>query len=193
MKGKILAVIIFTFSSIAGLQAQTYLAYNTPESNKKEINIEKETSKSIAPEKAYKWEFLSSVPESFDAQLEKNVSAHDFGKRVACLKKLVEKHYITKEDVIPGDPMMRTIVLKPTIYYSTRKLEKHLKQKVKDRSMRLSDATKEMEHILEVALSLIDMDEENSFEALVKKNKNSAEKQIEIFSQVKLYNIYEAN
>ncbi|MDR1202338.1 MAG: hypothetical protein LBL58_12050 [Tannerellaceae bacterium] len=167
MKVKILIVLIFTFHTFINLSAQTYLAYNDP-----------------------KWEFLSAIPESFDEQLIKKVSEHDFGKRVACLKKLVDKYYITKEDVIPGDPMMRTIVLKPNLYYSTHKLEKYLKQRVKDKSMRLADAAKEMEHILEVALSIVDTEDVSSFEVSVKKNKNNIEKQIELFNQVKLYNIY---
>lgn len=190
MKAIMLALFIFVSNSLINISAQTYLAYNDPSENIRNKAVsEKSLLKNETLEKEYNWEFLSAIPESFDKQLENKASEHDFGKRVACLKILLDKYYVTKEDVVPGDPMMRTIVLKPNIYYSTRKLEKHLKRRVKDKSIKLHDARKEMEHILEVALSVIEEDE-NSFEVLITKNKNNADKLIEIFNQVKLYNIY---
>lgn len=193
MKVKRLVALIFISYSIASLSAQTYLAYNALASNKKEsINIEKEkkASKNITSEKTYNWEFLSAIPGSFDERLVKNTSGHEFGKRVAYLKKLMEKQYITKQNVIPGDPMMRTVVLKPNVYYSTRKLEKYFKQMVKDKSITLDDAAKEMEHILEVALAIVDTEDISSFEISIARNKNNTEKLVGIFNQVKLYNIY---
>lgn len=192
MKSIRLAFSFFMFVLTTGLSAQTLLAYNATINNKKETKeITKENSVvSFKEDKKYKWEFLSAIPHNFGNNTIENSGKHDFGQKIACLKVLIDKYYITKEDVIPGDPMMRTIVLKPNVYYVTRKIEKHLKKEVKDGDISLEEASKEFAHILEVALAIIDSEESNTFEMALSKSKKNIEDQITIFSQVKLQNIY---
>ncbi|MDR1368919.1 MAG: hypothetical protein LBJ72_02155 [Dysgonamonadaceae bacterium] len=173
MSSKKIFFVILLFSIVTKLSAQEYLAYNN--SANKEAKV---------------WEFLSAIPSVIDKSIVEKSGKHDFGQRVACLKTLMEKYYITKEDVIPGDPMMRTIVLKPNVYYTVRKIEKYLKKEVKKGDMTAKEASSEMEHVLEVALSVIDTEETDSFETTLNKNKKNVEDQISLFQQVTLQNIY---
>lgn len=178
------------FGIVTQLSAQGYLAYNNTviKDEVKTNTVRTEKAKPI--ENEYTWEFLSAIPSVIDESVADKSGKHDFGKRVACLKTLIEKYYITKEDVIPGDPMMRTIVLKPNVYYTVRKIEKYLKKEVKKGDITTEDASSEMEHILEVALSVIDSEGARSFEIALNKNRKNIEGQISLFQRVKLQSIY---
>lgn len=180
--------ITLLFSTLGRVSAQEYLAFNNPENNDEAMGIKTKVEK----ENAYIWEFLSAIPSVLDENTVEKSGKHDFGQRIACLKTLMNKYYITKEDAIPGDPMMRTIVLKPNVYYTVRNIEKHLKKEVKKGDITTEKASTELEHILEVALSVIDTEEIGSFEIALSKNKQNIEDQISLFRQVKLQNIYRA-
>lgn len=188
MNLKKILFIVLLFGTRVPLSAQEFYAYNNMNNKDevKKIKVRAENRKMF--ENKYTWEFLSAIP-SIDENIIKKSGKHDLGQRVACLKNLMENHYITKEDVIPGDPMMRTIVLKPNVYYTVRKIEKYLKREVKNGDIRLEEASSQMEHILEVALSVIDNKEE-SFEIALNKNKKNMENLITLFQQVKLQHIY---
>lgn len=189
MKSKYIFYILFLFISIFKVSAQEYLAINTPVIEAV-INKDKAEVVKISIEKKYKWEFLTVVPSMINQVVLEKSGSHDFGKRVACLKMLMNQFYITKEDAIAGDPMMRTIVLKPNVFYTVRKIEKHLKNGVKRGDINTLDAALTMEHVLEVALCVIDTDDSKSFELALNKNKKNIEDQISLFQQVKLDNIY---
>lgn len=185
--------IVLLFGIVFQLSAQEYLAYNNPENNDVSNTIKSKTEIVKPNENEYKWELLSAIPSVIDESIATKSGNHDFGKRIACLKTLMEKYYITKESVIPGDPMMRTIVLKPNVYYTVRKIEKYLKKEVGNGNITTQEASSEMEHILEVALSVIDTEDIGSFEIALNKNKRNIEDQISLFQQVKLQNIYSTN
>ena len=183
-------ICIFAIAFWSNMLAQNnLLAYNNLPKEKEDVAIvdEKATVKA-STENKYTWHFLSEVPQSCDKKAGTVVCHYDLGQRVAHLKTLVYKYYITKEDAVAGDPMMRTVIRKTEIYFAINKLEKYLKQRVKANSMKPEDASKEMEHILEVALAVIDTDAD-SFEKTVAINKNKTENLLDIFNRVKLQNI----
>lgn len=186
---KILFISLF-LGITSQLPAQEYLAYNNSEMKNELKTSYKESKDSKPAENKYTWELLSAIPPVINENEADKSGNHDFGKRIAGLKTLMDKYYITKEDVIPGDPMMRTIVLNPNIYYTVRKIEKYLKKEVRNGGITTEDASLEMEHVLKVSLSVINSEEVTSFEAALNKNKKSIEAQIELFQQVKLQNIY---
>lgn len=190
MNSRKIFFIILIFGITLRLSAQGYLVYNNTEVKDKEKETKAKVESTKPSETGYSWKFLSATPSVIDKSMVEKSGEHDFGQRVAWLKSLINKYYVTKEDVIPGDPMMRTIVLKPNVYYTIRKIEKHLKKEVKNGDISTEEASSEMEHILEVALSVIDTEEVGSFEIALRKNKRNTEKLISLFQQVKLQNIY---
>lgn len=192
MNSRKILFIILLLGTIIPLSAQEYLAYNNIGSKDEvEIKTIKIKAENVKPaENEYIWEFLSAIPSVINKSVVEKSDKHEFGQRVACLKTLMENHYITKEDVIPGDPMMRTIVLKPNVYYTVRKIEKYLKKEVRNGDITAKEASSEMEHVLKVALCVIDEEEMSSFEIALNKNKKNIADQISLFHQVKLQNIY---
>lgn len=186
---------ITLFSTCTVINAQEQLlAYN--DVKKADLRLSTSTSSinkaNTTSKPSYQWEFLSTTPSSFDDEVTKNGGSHEFGIYVACLKKMLEKSYVTKEDVIPGDPMMRTIVNKPQIYYLVRKIEKYFKKEVDRNEISLDDASSQYAYVLKVAIALLSESAETTspFEEHIKNSKKDIEAQINLFKQVKLYNIY---
>ncbi|MDR1555561.1 MAG: hypothetical protein LBS88_00845 [Tannerellaceae bacterium] len=138
----------------------------------------------------YKWIFYSAVSDSFDDFVLQNAEKDEFGQRVACLKTLVSKYYICKEEIVPGDPTMRTVIRKPDIYNSARKVEKHLKKEVKKGNLTRQQAANELAFVLEVAIAAIDESNTESFESSLSESKSSVNAQINVFRQVKLNHLY---
>jgi hypothetical protein len=135
---------------------------------------------------ACRWEFYSTVPDSFSVSQLPYAEEEDFGQRVACLKALVEQYYIHREEVVLGDPTMRTIIRKPNIYHAARKVEKHLKKEIKKGNLTVQQAAGELAFVLEVAIAAVDEPDTYSFETLLSKAKGNAAQQINLFKQVKI-------
>lgn len=152
-------------------------------------NIEK-NSKSEDGEKVYKWEFSSSTPSTFDENTIQCAESHEFGSRVACLKVLMNKYFVTQEEIVPGDPMKRTIIKKSNVYNTAQKIEKYLKKEVKKGDISLEKATSELIHVLEVSLAIVDERETTTFEKTLDENKKNVEDQLSVFEKVKIKNIY---
>lgn len=175
----------------ANISAQDFYADNyRAGKNETDKNIVKSSKDEDTKNKEYKWEFDSSVPPTFDDNTIQKAEAHEFGSKVACLKVLMEKYYVSKEEVVPGDPMTRTIIKKPNIYNTARKIEKHLKKEVKNGDISLEKATNDLTHILEVSLAIISEPKTETFEEALDQNKKNIEDQIDIFKQVKINSIY---
>lgn len=186
-----LSLFIIMLGIILNISAQNYYASNHRGiENKTDIITAKTVNDDDARNKTYVWEFDSSVPSTFDNNTIQKAEDHEFGSKVACLKVLMEEYYVTQEEVVPGDPMRRTIIKKPNIYNVTRKIEKHLKKEVKKGNIALEKATNDFTHILEVSLTIVNEADTEAFESALDQNKKSIEDQISIFNQVKINNIY---
>ena len=165
---------------------------NNYHATKNEINktISSSSKDGDMKNKEYTWEFESSTPSVFDDNTIQKAEESEFGTKVACLKVLMEKYYISQEEVVPGDPTRRTIIKKPNIYNTTRKIEKYLKKEVKNGNINSDKATKDFTHILEVSLAAVSEENTESFEKALDQNKKNIEDQINIFKQVKINSIY---
>jgi hypothetical protein len=139
---------------------------------------------------ACRWAFFSAAPESFDDAVVQSAEQDKLGLRVACLKVLMEKSYVYREEIVPGDPTMRTIIRKPDIYNTVHKVEKHLKKEVKKGSITRQEATSDLVHVLEVAIAVIYEGDTEGFESSVRELKSNADEQIALFRQVRLDRFY---
>jgi len=135
------------------------------------------------------WEFLSGITSQFSAE-EINNNNYVLGGKVGCMMQLMKSLYVTKEEVVPGDPQTRTVIKKPEILNAVNNVEKYLKKQVKEKQMSLEDAQRNLTQVIEVALAAIDTEETNSFEEALYKNRKQADFQLEVFKKVKVKSIY---
>lgn len=180
-----LFLIILTCCTTFNLYASSIEKNSTSNNSFNESKDEdKEESKSLA------WEFDSSTPVTFDSNTTEKAEKHEFGSKVACLKVLMDEYYITQEEIVPGDPMRRTIIKKSNVYNTTRKIEKHLKKEVKKGNISVENASNLFTHILEVALAIVDEANTKDFEDNLDAKKKNINDQIALFNQVKINSIY---
>ncbi|MDR3367237.1 MAG: hypothetical protein LBO71_09785 [Prevotellaceae bacterium] len=179
-------LLLISCAGMSNAFSQTLFASYSKES----WGANKTASAKAEAKSTYKWEFYSVMPDSFDASTFRSVEEDDLGQRVACLKTLVDKYYIHKEEIVPGDPTLRTIIHKPNIYNAARKVEKHLKKEIKRGNLTVQQAAEELAFVLEVAIAAIDEADTQSFESSLRASKGSADQQISVFKQVKINRPY---
>ena len=183
----LLSVLIFLMSILAAnAQIRGALAMNEGEKHSK---IESTEEISSTTSSVPTWEFLSGITSQFSAE-EVNNNNYFLGGKVGCMLQQLKSLYVTKEEVVPGDPQTRTIIKKPEILNAVNNVEKYLKKEVKDKQMSLDDAQRNLTQVIEVALAAIDTEETNSFEEALHKNKKQADSQLEVFKKVKVKSIY---
>ncbi len=122
-------------------------------------------------------EALSSIDRSM-------LSEHPLGENIARKIHLLQDYYTYIEPPSPTSPGQKTIVVKPNIYNSLLKLNRYYKQQVKKGTISIESATRELNHFLDVGLSIVS-DETGSFEAELRKAK-SPDQIISVFSMVDL-------
>ncbi|MDR1500121.1 MAG: hypothetical protein LBI58_03985 [Tannerellaceae bacterium] len=144
-------------------------------------------AEAVAPaEPAPRWRFLSPTPEAFEGEVVSEAGDDYFGERVACLKVIVERYYVYREEIVPGDPNKRTVIRKPEIYSGVRRADKYLKKEVKKGNIGLDEARRDLVHVLEVAIAALDEYDTATFEASVGRTKDDVSRQIAVFKEVEL-------
>lgn len=136
----------------------------------------------------YTWEFWSAL-QDYTASNYARTDEQLFGKDVACLLTLLDEKFVRKEQVIAGDPAVHTCIAKPVVYNSVKNIAKYYRQKNREKNYTFQDS-ETFAHVVKVALACMD-DDSAGFEEVLKKTKKDAQRQIGLFQQVKLKNIYE--
>lgn len=151
-----------------------------------------ETNSSIAaptPSASIEWEFLLGITSQFSSDEISNTE-YALGGKVGCMMQQLKSIYITKEEIVPGDPQTRTVIKKPDIYNAVTNIERYLKRSIKDKRMDLNEAQMNLTHVIEVAFAAVDTEEADSFEKALSKEKKDASSQLLIFKKVKIKSIY---
>jgi len=112
------------------------------------------------------------------------VSRNYLGDRIAKKFYILQELYTYEEPGTATSPGTKTIVEKPAIYYSLKKLNKHYKKMVKKDKMTEDDAVNEFEHFLNIGISIVYQPTEE-FENFLNDNRKPDEV-IEAFSNVEL-------
>lgn len=147
------------------------------------------TENKVAEENDYRWEFLLSVKDDFSAEEYQHAEKSSFGKELGCLLNLYESSSVKKEQVVEGDPTIRTMIRKPAVYNSVKNIEKYYKKRVKDNSFSEADRA-QFEHVIKVAISSLDTEETEEFEEALQSAKKDAVKQLAVFDAVLLTSVY---
>ncbi|MEG2332468.1 MAG: hypothetical protein RSB62_09250, partial [Bacteroides sp.] len=81
------------------------------------------------------WKFYSAIKQP-TAEALADENNYKFGKEAGYLYTMFMTTYVVREEVVPGDPMRRTVIRKPVIYNAVRSIEKQLGKEL--RSNRLT-------------------------------------------------------
>lgn len=165
-----------------------YLSVSAQNDKALAINMEKRPVVRVS-EVGNSWEFLSGFRESFSDEEMRNTE-HFLGNKVGCMLQCMKEAYFRKEEVVPGDPQTRTLLLKPEIYKSVVAIEKYLKKCVKEKTLERAQAEQDFTHVLQVALAAVDTEQTESFENELQKNKKDQSNLICLFKRVKVKSIY---
>ena len=154
--------------------------------NEKKENV---TSPSKPAGNDMTWEFYSAYEEPTAEELATLSGSSGFGKKAEFLYDMFKDAYVTKEEVIPGDPTLRTVIRKPEIYNAVKSIEKALGKALKKHEITREESEKQFCHVLKVSLAAIDSDT-GSFEKSLDKNRKDTQALLAIFGNVELKNLY---
>lgn len=135
------------------------------------------------------WEFFSAHEEPTIETLKTVSKSCRLGEKSSYFYNLFKETYVVKEEVVPGDPTRRTVIKKPEIYNSVKKIEKYLNKSLKSGNETKETLDNKFCHVLKVSLAAIDSDTK-TFEKSLKDNKKNPEALLSIFENVSLKNIY---
>lgn len=113
------------------------------------------------------------------------VSKHYLGTEIAKKFELIKSTYTWKEEGTPNSPTSKTIVEKPAIYYSLKKLDKYYKKAIKKGSITEEEAKNELTKALDIAL-FIRYQETDAFESKLRELKEEADIALLYTKKVKL-------
>jgi hypothetical protein len=116
--------------------------------------------------------------------IEQFISRNFLGDKIAKKFYILQELYTYEEPGTATSPGTKTIVDKPAIYYSLKKLNKHYKKMVKKNKMTEDEAVNEFEHFLNIGISIVYQPTDN-FEEFLNDNRKPDEV-IEAFSNVVL-------
>lgn len=112
-----------------------------------------------------------------------------FGNGAFQMKEKIQQMFVTREEIVPGDPITRTVIKKPSIYRSVMTLEKHLKKEVKENRLSVEKATEIFINVQRIALAAIDTFGTEKFEDELNKFRKNPNQLLSVFAKVKLIQI----
>ncbi len=173
MKTKILFILAISGIITFNTEAQDALTYNS--------GIHK-TESEIKTPTVYVFEFTAY---SRDYELE-NISSemageHPFGDQIAKKIYLLESKYTSEVAIVPGNPQTKTVIQKPVIYESVKRIEKQLKKSVKKEELSVSNAAFTFNKVLDVALNTLTANTQ-SFEVAIE-SLDETDAKIELFTK----------
>jgi len=176
MKKQIFFILFSTAILTSAASAQSLLAFKS------------DTSRPVPDNPGSKlpaFEFSSGSIESEVGGISDELAGnHPFGQIIARKCYLLEKKYTSQVVVTPGNPAVKTVIKKPVIYESVRRIEKDLKKSVRKGDISVSEATASFEKTLDVALSILNLDTKEFEKAL--SACESTRSKIELFTNTRI-------
>jgi len=114
-----------------------------------------------------------------------SLSDHYLGLDIAKKLQLIKDSYTWKEEGTPNSPTMKTVVEKPAIYYSLKKLDKYYKKAISKGEISEADAKDEFVKALDIAL-FIRYQETEAFESKLRELKEDSDIALLYTKKVKL-------
>jgi len=105
----------------------------------------------------------------------KEAGKHFLGEFVAKKQFLFSNRYSYKEPIAPGSSATKIIYRKPDIYFSVKKIEKHIKKELANNKISNEEAIKIYNKVLNVALNVLDEDTQSLERRINSVNRNPSE------------------
>jgi len=106
---------------------------------------------------------------------------HLLGESIAKKVYLLDDWYTKEVAVVPGNPQTKTVIRKPVIYTSVKRMEKYFAKSVQKGEISKESAIEEFNRVLDVALSILNEDT-RQFEAEIEALRGEAAK-IDLFTR----------
>ncbi len=116
---------------------------------------------------------------------EASIPGHYLGVDIAKKLELLKSTYTWKEEGTPNSPTSKTIVEKPAIYYSVKKLDKYYKKAIKKGEISEEEARDAFTKALDIAL-FIRYQETDAFESTLRTLKEESDIALLYTKKVKL-------
>ena len=111
-----------------------------------------------------------------------DIGSHYLGEQVAIKFYRLQETYTYVEAGTVTNPGERTVVMKPTIYYSLKRLNSHFRKQLKKGVIDSSDAVNKLGWCLDVGFAIYDQDTSDFEKAL--KSAKKADEIVQVFAQV---------
>jgi hypothetical protein len=132
--------------------------------------------------KAKVFEFKAYPMDSYLKEVSSEVAgSHPFGEIIAKKNYLLDEKYTSEVALTPGNPASKTVIKKPVIYESVKRIERDLKKSVRKGEISLNNAVNDFNTVLDVALNILTVDTELFEDAI--KSAGDTNSIIELFTK----------
>jgi hypothetical protein len=173
MKNKFSLLLILLSLTINFTSAQDLLTYKPAETGKRPDNPGE--SVPVYKFKAYSNEYEL---ENISGEIAGN---HPFGETIAKKLYLFDEKYTSQVALAPGNPALKTVIKKPVIYQTVKRIERDLRRSVKKGEVSLATASGELNTVLDVALNILTTNT-TEFERAVE-SAGTTDSKIELFTK----------
>lgn len=132
------------------------------------------------------WEFIYSVAQPTEQQLDQIAGNVEFSKQTTFLFDQLKGLCVKRIPVVPGDPTTRIVIKKGDLFNAAKRVSKGLEEDVKDHQMSETEATGKMNQVLNVAISAFYSEDSKSFEKALRNSKKDYKQLCALFSKVVL-------
>lgn len=132
------------------------------------------------------WEFIYSVAQPTEQQLDQISGNAEFSKQTSFLFDQLKGLCVKRIPVVPGDPTTRIVIKKGDLFNAAKRVSKGLEEDVNDHKMSEAEATEKMNQVLNVAISAFYSEDSKSFEKALRNNKKDYQQLCALFSKVAL-------
>lgn len=132
------------------------------------------------------WEFIYSVAQPTEQQLDQISGNVEFSKQTSFLFDQLKELCVKRIPVVPGDPTTRIVIKKGDLFNAAKRVSKGLEEDVNDHKMSEAEATEKMNQVLNVAISAFYSEDSKSFEKALRNNKKDYQQLCALFSKVAL-------
>lgn len=132
------------------------------------------------------WEFIYSVAQPTEQQLDQIAGNVEFSKQTSFLFDQLKGLCVKRIPVVPGDPTTRIVIKKGDLFNAAKRVSKGLEEDVKDHQMSETEATGKMNQVLNVAISAFYSEDSKSFEKALRNSKKDYKQLCALFSKVVL-------
>ena len=132
------------------------------------------------------WEFIYSVAQPTEQQLDQIAGNVEFSKQTSFLFDQLKGLCVKRIPVVPGDPTTRIVIKKGDLFNAAKRVSKGLEEDVKDHQMSETEATGKINQVLNVAISAFYSEDSKSFEKALRNSKKDYKQLCALFSKVVL-------